>query len=470
MLIFRSFLGISIRYQHNNGPVTRFIAIKRLLSSHTGSLATKLVKEALDNFEISMDDVISITTDNGANLLKAIRICQLFQSHLVDDFLDMDLPFTAQAEAYDNFIDKELKKHAKTISDDKTEKYCFGIRCAAHTLNLAFEDAIKECKSDKETIDFARELVKKLRTEKFLNFIHLKNLPKPQIDVPTRWYSAHTMLQSLLKLKPFVEELAMANDHFATTEEFWGQIVDITEIFNYVKITMKSFESENLVLSDVYKHVTSLKLQLKQFPFLDLARKISKQLQDRFDFILKATPTLACMYLDPRFQCALDEDEKSAAKSYLMKLYERINSKRLANNCECEETEEILSEEPEIGNSEHLNSHDENDNLLEQLLQSKCTQNPNTHTKNISLLLDEFDYQTKRISSGMDILDFWKNSVNTRPELSKLAAVIFSIPPAEVICERHFSTLSFVFNKLRNRLSDESLQRIMFIKLNHELF
>ncbi|XP_055308191.1 uncharacterized protein LOC129572272, partial [Sitodiplosis mosellana] len=178
----RSYLGISIRYEYCGKPVTRFIAVKRLLANHTGSLAAKLLKEALDKLHISMDDIISITTDNGANLLRAIKIWQLFQSHLLDDFLDIDLPFTAQQEAYDLFIDKELKKHSNTIKNDESEKYCLGVRCAAHTLNLVFDTALKASPSDESAIEFGRDLIKKLRTGNIENLIQLRELPKPQID------------------------------------------------------------------------------------------------------------------------------------------------------------------------------------------------------------------------------------------------------------------------------------------------
>lgn len=77
--------------------------------------------------------------------------------------------------------------------------------------------------------------------------------------------------------------------------------------------------------------------------------------------------------------------------------------------------------------------------------------------------------RTNRLPIGHSVIEFWQNSYTTRPELCKLASIMFAIPPTEVICEQHFSTLNFVYNKLRNSLSDESLQRILFIKLNFEL-
>lgn len=121
----------------------------------------KLLKEAMNKFQISVDDVISITTDKGANMLRAIKIWMLFQSHLLDDFLDIDLPFTAQQDAYDNFIDRELKKYSNEISSSEIGTYCAGVNCAAHGLNLAFDDGINKCQTGKATIEVARNIIKK---------------------------------------------------------------------------------------------------------------------------------------------------------------------------------------------------------------------------------------------------------------------------------------------------------------------
>ncbi|XP_055308213.1 uncharacterized protein LOC129572295 [Sitodiplosis mosellana] len=208
----------------------------------------------------------------------------------------------------------------------------------------------------------------------------------------------------------------------------------------------------------------TLKLELEQYPFVDLSAKVAEIIEDRFAIVLKSKLTLACMYLDPRFQCALDENEKKIAKSYLVKLHERMEIKRLAKLDASPDTDSRSNE------SDNSNTRDENENLLEKMLQSKCNQAKNSHQKKILQLLNEFDFQSERTPTGIDIIEFWTNNAASRLELAKLAAVLFAIPAAEVICERDFSTLNFVYNKLRNKLNDESLQCIMFIKSNEEIF
>lgn len=68
------------------------------------------------------------------------------------------------------------------------------------------------------------------------------------------------------------------------------------------------------------------------------------------------------------------------------------------------------------------------------------------------------------------VLDYWNARKDECKELYKLAEVILSISPTQVIVERSFSTLSYVFNSLRNRLSPKNLDDILIISLNENLF
>lgn len=90
--------------------------------------------------------------------------------------------------------------------------------------------------------------------------------------------------------------------------------------------------------------------------------------------------------------------------------------------------------------------------------------------KSIEILLEEFDFTNNRMRSDANIFEYWTNSQESRPELYKLASVLLAVSPTDVVSERNFSVLSFIFNKYRNSLSDKSLELIMFIKCNEKLF
>lgn len=110
-------------------------------------------------------------------------------------------------------------------------------------------------------------------------------------------------------------------------------------------------------------------------------------------------------------------------------------------------------------------------NLLENMLREKCSSEVSQNKKAIEILLEEFDFSNShRVKSDASIFDYWVNRQESRPELYRLVSVLLSVPPTDVVSERHFSVLNFVFTKYRNTLSDEALERIMFIKCNEDIF
>lgn len=103
------------------------------------------------------------------------------------------------------------------------------------------------------------------------------------------------------------------------------------------------------------------------------------------------------------------------------------------------------------------------------MLERCCAATATNAANSISKLLDDFNFRTEnRMKVKENVKEFWTRSMYVYPELFKLASVIFSISPNEVATD--LSTLNFVLNKFRNSLTDESLQQIMFVKLNEELF
>lgn len=80
-----------MHYEMNGKLVSRLIGMKRMLSSHTGAYIAKMLLETLGRSNAPIDNVFAICMDNGANMLRAVTIARLFQTHLSDDFLLEDL-------------------------------------------------------------------------------------------------------------------------------------------------------------------------------------------------------------------------------------------------------------------------------------------------------------------------------------------------------------------------------------------
>ena len=69
-------------------------------------------------------------------------------------------------------------------------------------------------------------------------------------------------------------------------------------------------------------------------------------------------------------------------------------------------------------------------------------------------------------SGKSSLLTYWEGLALTIPLLSKIALSVYSIVPSEASVERSFSHQSIVHSDLRNKLSDEAVQSVMFVRMN----
>lgn len=74
--------------------------------------------------------------------------------------------------------------------------------------------------------------------------------------------------------------------------------------------------------------------------------------------------------------------------------------------------------------------------------------------------------QTKRKTP----LQFWQSDGAAWPDLQKIALKVFTMSTSSAASERNFSTFGFVHSKLRNCLSTESVDKLVFIKTNYRAF
>jgi hypothetical protein len=70
----RSFLGISAQYMINGVVKVRALGMKQLKSAQTAQHIKNVITSCLIRFDIKIDQVVSITTDNGSNMLAMIDL------------------------------------------------------------------------------------------------------------------------------------------------------------------------------------------------------------------------------------------------------------------------------------------------------------------------------------------------------------------------------------------------------------
>lgn len=225
----RSILGFSVQYVLNGKHTVRSIGMIELYESHTGIYLADVIVKRLKEFCIELHQVITITTDNGANVLKMIRDveCHLHKAiietqnstnetavdeeiqiflTLIGDESDDDVIEMIVERNYDEPTDETFEQHSTlldAISTNLENEYGIvawdvkGINCAAHTLQLAIKDCLNATvKSVQNLIILCRKVAIFLRletTKHQLNALNIK-MKKPRLDVKTRWGSLFLMV------------------------------------------------------------------------------------------------------------------------------------------------------------------------------------------------------------------------------------------------------------------------------------
>lgn len=157
------------------------------------------------------------------------------------------------------------------------------------------------------------------------------------------------------------------------------------------------------------------------------------------------------MALDPRFCSRLTAAQKDAAQDTLTQLWKRLN------------TDE--SHSATDADSSDIDITIENTTILMKYLQNPLPE----QNISISNIHDTF-IEAQHNIDDVTILGFWEANKEKFPELYKLAEVIFAISPTQAVVERSFSTLSYVFGPRRNNLSERTLENILIVSLNKDLF
>lgn len=190
----------------------------------------------------------------------------------------------------------------------------------------------------------------------------------------------------------------------------------------------------------------------------DLKTKTAEIFHEALDLrknLLFDHPMMLCaVYLDPRIRFFLGPNEIQIAKMKLYELYERMETLKEENCNESNKSVPIDSFEEFVKSQVH-----EPEDELTKL--DRCA---------FLLLLESFETMFPSISHRRNIHEFWETEKNNFPVIYELAAIINAVPPTQTSVERAFSTLGFVFDCRRTRISEEILEHILTIKLNHNLF
>lgn len=144
----RSVLGINTQYMLGDKLVFRCLSMRVNNKPNTAVRIAVNIWDVLNEFGLSIDKLISITSDNGANVLKCIKILRILQAHILDDYLNHDIE-KIDFEMLERLIELEIQKFSENFS-------IHGVKCCAHTLNLCLDDGMK---GEQKTFSYQKHII-----------------------------------------------------------------------------------------------------------------------------------------------------------------------------------------------------------------------------------------------------------------------------------------------------------------------
>nr|XP_029711416.1 uncharacterized protein LOC115256668 [Aedes albopictus] len=425
--------------------------------SQTAKFLKERILEILEWFEVSIDQILSVTTDNGANMIAADKMLQKDA-----EILGMS-PETSLEDETTTCDDKEAEL-LDSLSAEFEPLLCL-TRCASHTLQLAVGDIVK--KND-PNIRRITDLVKETRKTKYTLFFEHKQATKAPFWCPTRWGNKYKMIESIVQQEQFYKELGEDYKEIDITDDDWKFMKDFVGAFSPVhKLTME-LQLKHVTLSDFYMHWLQAIRSVESNKSNPLCFNLAQALKSRLKKLQENKLFLAALLLDPRFNFPgsnvfASADERESVQKFILNVWDRINKIRQPTN------EPQPSTSSGVANNSNASKVDEMDDYITQLFGSS---EPTASTSMASSFQQQLHHLNieNRQPHHYDVWNHWIARKHSHPELFEVSMAVLSGPSSQVSVERSFSALALVLSDLRTGLSDEALENILMIKLNKDIF
>ncbi|XP_065073639.1 uncharacterized protein LOC135697730 [Ochlerotatus camptorhynchus] len=419
--------------------------------SQTAKFLKDTILEILQSYEVSIDQILSVTTDNGANMIAAVKMLQKISAVFGVS------PETLLEDEGHQCNEKEIEL-LDSLASEFDPLLCL-TRCASHTLQLAVGDVVK--KND-PNIRRITDLVKESRKNKYCLFFELKQASKAPLWSSTRWGGRYKMIESIVQQEKFYTELAQDYKEIEITNDDWKFMKDFIEAFSPVYTLTNDLQMKHVTLSDFYMQWLQAIRSVESHNNNPLCPSLSLALKNRLKKLQENKLFLAAVFLDPRFNFLGSSifpsaDDKESVQSFIVNVWERINKIKKPST----------SAEVPMRQS-NVQKADEMDDYLTQLFGSSETTSANI-ASSFQQQLHHLNIENRQ-PHHYDVWSHWLARKHSHPELFEVAMVVLSGSSSQVSVERAFSALALVLSDLRTGLSEEALQDILMIKLNKEIF
>ncbi|KAK0140282.1 Zinc finger BED domain-containing protein 1 [Merluccius polli] len=419
------YLSFTVHFIDNNWELNNAcLQTSFFPKDHTAELLAEGLHEVLKAWDLPVNRQVCLTTDNGANIVKAARL------------------------------------------NDWVRLQCFG-----HRLHLAIEKSMKDARIDR-AVGVCKKVVSSFsfswkKRREMAAVQRTLNLPPHQLisESPTRWGSRQHMIERILEQEQAIAQVLAANKSSRHLVPTW-QDMDVLDSVN--KALKPLVEFTDALSGEGYVTVSFVKPVLHLFHSnilavqegdTDLTKSIRATIMDylmeKFDDV--ATNDLLDMagLLDPRFKTAyIDEDRVEVIKSSAI---EEMESLSVTGG---------QPDDPSVAEP-HASTEPPKKKTLGSFFKKARAPSTTTSGSSKEQLTTELStyLQTVDADSESDPLLWWKHE-QMFPNLRHLAKKYLCVQATSSPSERVFSTSGNVVTCHRASLKPEAVDRLVFLAQN----
>lgn len=340
--------------------------------------------------------------------------------------------------------------------------------CLAHTLNTMVQKSLKTIEGLKQKVKSIVEYFHKSSQAANKLKEMQKSLMKPSLklinDVPTRWNSTYNMLERLCEVRePLEATMGILHVPFGTlSEREWILINEVKTILKpFLQATEELSTEKNVSASKIIpmarglaKAVINASNGALSNEAKTLATSLIENLKLKFHQVEQRNILAQATFLDPRFK-----NKAFAIGDSLFQIKHKIEreTEKLIiqmNSYEQNETEHAASSLVTDDNDLIWGDFDSNNQVGQSTALAKAK-------REIELYSLE-----QQIARKDNPLHFWKERTMLYPHLSLLARKYLAVMATSVPSERIFSKTGQIVSERRNRLKPKNVEYLIFLNAN----
>lgn len=484
----KSFLGISVQYMENMTIKIAHLGMIVMRERKTAAFIRERLEQILARFGVSLKQILTITTDNGANVIKsqqdilnaiAIMVAEADEAtEDTDDTDDMDVQAEQQPEQQPEETNSDTEGDETDSDGDEDSDDDDGIegdlirlleeqtfetgttyeghanitptRCAAHTVQLAVHDTLAFYAT--EIVD-VKAACKDIRTQIETSFLPNTKPPRPNT---TRWSSTNDMVNGMIKVRPDFQG--------AMSETMWSWTTDLAEGLRPVSDLTNVLQGVQYIVGDLYRDLLVCQEELSDMQGNQIACLLKEKLDNRMEMFLDPDnlPIQAALFMDPRYNNKTNPLFSAAQKKKIIGYLEVV--KKRIDNLKGRDVAAAPEPAPQVGQRKSKLE------LFQRGLAKAriSTGGQEIRPKTLLERLEDLENQDEPVGL-INVQDHWRAKQASDPEMAELANVILAVPASQVSVERAFSALPMIFTTKRSKLGDANLEAQLFVTLNKSL-